>query len=60
MANEKKSDESDPREEQPEVMQPAEELSDDELNNLAGGKAEIHYIVITKYVDSSSPKLYQQ
>jgi type VI protein secretion system component Hcp len=49
------SDKPEPQEELPETVQPTEELSDEELDDVAGGKPSFNDFNFTHKVDKSSP-----
>jgi type VI protein secretion system component Hcp len=47
-----------PEEEEQENTKPADELTEEDLEDIAGGvKVQVHDIIITKPVDKSSPRL---
>jgi len=50
------SDEPNPQEERPENVQPAEELSEEEMDKVVGG---FNDIKITKEVDKPTPVFYR-
>jgi len=57
MSDEKDPAKNKPEEEEQENTKPAEELTDKDLEEIAGGKVHVHDINVTKLVDKSSPKL---
>ena len=57
MSEENKPKENNPEEEQQEIIEPTDEITEQELDDISGGGVHVHDIAITKLVDKASPKL---
>ena len=58
MSEENKPKENNPEEEQQEIIKPTDEITEQELDDISGGDVQVHDLVITKWVDKASTKLF--